>query len=94
MLASLVLFAAGASARGDDPPAVAFPGESKATADRLAEARKLIDAAKWSEAVEALQTLISTNGDDLAPLTPQHSIACRRLGYALLAGLPPQARKL
>jgi outer membrane protein assembly factor BamB len=83
-----------ASARGDEPATAVFPGESKPTAARFAGVRKLIDAKKWPEAVEELQALLTTNGDDLVPLTPQRSVQCRRLCHFYLAGLPPEALKL
>src|SRR4051794_29541248 len=92
LLGALLLLGLGRAARADEvaSPAV-LPGESRATANRLAEARKLLDAGKWAEAVEELQAILDASGEDLVPLTPRHSIQARLLCHFHLTSLPPDA---
>ncbi len=78
----------------DEPSAVVLSGESKATALRLADARKRLDEQKWSEAIEALQAILNTAGNDLVALTPTHSVQARHLCQIHLASLPPEALRL
>jgi cellulose synthase operon protein C len=78
-------------ARAADPPPVPLPGESRGTASRLAEARKLLAAKKWDDAVAVLQSVLDSAGNDLVPLSPRRSLCARRLCHVLLAGLPPDA---
>jgi hypothetical protein len=74
---------------GETAP-VSFNGESKATALRLSEAGKRLDDKKWDEAVEQLQSILTSAGNDLVPITPTHSIQARRLCQIRLSTLPPE----
>lgn len=74
-------------------PAV-FPGDSKPTASRIAEARKRIDEGKLSEGVEELQQVLDAAGDDLTPVDAGRSVQARRLCHAVLASLPPAGLEL
>jgi outer membrane protein assembly factor BamB len=88
----LLLFAA--PVRGEDRQAVVFSGESRAAALRLAEARKRLDEHKWSEAIEELQTILNTVGNDLVSVVPNHSVRVGRLCQIHLASLPADALRL
>jgi outer membrane protein assembly factor BamB len=87
----VVGLAAGAAA---DEPAVAVPGESRATALRFAEARKRIAERRWGEALEELQGILDTNPADLVAVDRRRSVQARRLVHAAIAALPPQALRL
>src|SRR5947209_2225528 len=93
--ALLLLQAANAPPAGaaDLSPAV-FPGEARAAAARLAEARKHVAEKKWPEAITELQAVLDSMGDDLVPLTPRHSIQARWLCHLQLADLPPEGLRL
>lgn len=91
-LFSLLLLTA--SARGDGMPAITFMGESRAAALRLAEARKRVDEHKWSEAIEELQSILNTAGNDLVAIAPNHSVRAGRLCQIQLASLPAEALRL
>jgi outer membrane protein assembly factor BamB len=78
------------AARSGETNFVSFNGESKATALRLSEAGKLLDAKKWDEAVEQLQSILTSAGNDLVPITPAHRIQARRLCQIRLSTLPPE----
>jgi outer membrane protein assembly factor BamB/tetratricopeptide (TPR) repeat protein len=80
--------------RGEEKQAVVLSGESRAAALRLAEARKRLDDRKWSEAIEELQTILNTFGNDLVTVAPNHSVRVSRLCQIQLASLPAEARKL
>ena len=81
-----------ALAHGDEPaPPAVFPAESKPTAARIEEARKLLAADKWTEAVDEVQAVLTASGDDLVAVSPGRCVECRRLCHSLLAGLPPDA---
>ena len=91
-LAVLSLAALGPPARADEaPPPAVFPAESKPTAGRIDEVRKLLTAHKWSDAVEETQSVLTASGDDLVPISPNRSVECRRLCHSLLASLPADA---
>jgi outer membrane protein assembly factor BamB/tetratricopeptide (TPR) repeat protein len=91
-LLALALVVSPSTVRADDPPpAAVFPGEGKATAKRLDEARKLIVAKKWDEALEEFQAILETGGDDLVPIDARESVQARRLCHALIAALPAEA---
>ena len=91
-LAAVALALLWAPAWADEaPPAAAFPAESKPTAGRIDEIRKLIAAHKWPDAVEQIQSVLTASGDDLAPVDANRSVSCRRLCHSLLASLPPDA---
>lgn len=77
-------------ARSAETNSVSFNGESKATALRLSEAGKHLDDKKWDEAVEELQSILTSAGNDLVPITPTHSIQARRLCHIRLSTLPPE----
>ena len=90
--AALALAVLWVPARADEAPSPAvFPAESKPTAGRIDEIRKLLAAHKWADAVEQIQSVLTASGDDLVPLDPNRSVACRRLCQSLLASLPPDA---
>jgi outer membrane protein assembly factor BamB len=91
LLSVLVLLA---PARGDEPTDVKFPGESRPIALRLDTARKRLDEQKWPEAIDELQAILHTAGDDLVPVTPTHSVQARRLCQIQIASLPPAALRL
>ncbi len=77
--------------RGDETPPVLFPAESKATAGRIDDIRKLIADKKSGQAVEEIQAVLTASGDDLVPVGAGRSVGCRRLCHALLASLPLDA---
>src|SRR5437588_778696 len=85
LLACTVVF----GARAADP--AILPGESRTTAARLAEVRKQIDDKKYIEAINELQAILESAGNDLVPLTPQHCVQARRLCHRELSRLPPEA---
>jgi len=80
--------------RGEDKQAVVFSGESRAASLRLAEARKRLDDHKWSEAIEELQTILNSTGNDLVSIAPSHSVRAGRLCQIQLASLPAEALRL
>ncbi|HTU21933.1 MAG TPA: PQQ-binding-like beta-propeller repeat protein [Gemmataceae bacterium] len=86
----LLLLLAGPMLAEDGSP-VKILGESAAPAIRLSDARKKLDEHKWSEAIEALQTILNTAGDDLVAVTPTHSVRAGRLCQIQLAALPAEA---
>jgi outer membrane protein assembly factor BamB len=71
-------------------PAV-FPGESRTTAAKLAEVRKKIDRSEYTAAVDDLLAVLDSGGNDLVPVTPQHSLPARWLCHREIAKLPPEA---
>jgi len=80
-----------------DPAPVKLPGESTATARRLAEARKRVEQRQWADAVDEYQRILEEAGDDLVALDPQKPQLCvqaRRLCHSALAALPAEALKL
>jgi outer membrane protein assembly factor BamB/tetratricopeptide (TPR) repeat protein len=79
------------SAGAAETPSVVLSGESRATALRLAEAQKRLDEHHWPEAIEELQAILNSAGDDLVPLSPTHSVQARRVCQVRLAALPPEA---
>ena len=76
-------------ARAADP--ALLPGESRTTAARLVEAGKKIDDKKYTEAIDDLQAILETAGNDLVPLTPEHCVQARLLCHRELARLPAEA---
>jgi outer membrane protein assembly factor BamB len=88
----LLLFAA--PVRGEDKQAVALSGESRAASLRLAEARKRLDDHKWSEAIEELQTILNSAGNDVVSIGPNHNVRAGRLCQIQLASLPAEALRL
>ncbi len=90
--AALTLALLWAPAWADEaPPPAVFPAESKPTAGRIDEIRKLLAAHKWADAVEQIQSVLTASGDDLVPVDPNRSVACRWLCHSLLALLPADA---
>lgn len=79
-LAAFVLFAAEL-----DP--VVVSGESKPTATRLVDARRLQDAGKSAQAVTQLLGLIEAGADDLVSVSPTRSIRVREQVHTALARL-------
>ncbi|HEY7159405.1 MAG TPA: PQQ-binding-like beta-propeller repeat protein, partial [Gemmataceae bacterium] len=90
----LVVLVLSAAARGEEAPDVVFKGESRATASRLDDARKRLDEHKWGEAIEQLQAILNTAGNDLVSLDTTHSVPACRLCQVHLAALPPEALRL
>ncbi len=80
--------------RGEDKQAVVLSGESRAASLRLAEARKRLDDHKWSEAIEELQTIQNSAGNDLVSIGPNHCVRAGRLCQIQLASLPAEALRL
>lgn len=76
------------------PGRVAVPGESRATANRMAATAKLVADKQWSEAIDEYSQIQDESGDDLVPLDSWHSISARRLCQQQLAALPPEALRL
>jgi outer membrane protein assembly factor BamB len=93
LFAGLLLMIA-APVRGEDKQSVVLSGESRAASLRLAEARKRLDDHKWSEAVEELQTILNSAGNDLVPIAPNHSVRVSRLCQIQLASLPADALRV
>ncbi len=91
--AAFLLIAVLAVASHAEVPTVLFPSESRPTAARLADARKLIDDKKWAEAIDELQAILDAAGNDLVALTPRYCVPARRQCHLLLAQLPPDALK-
>jgi outer membrane protein assembly factor BamB len=89
VLAALILFTA--LARADDRPTVVVPGESKATANRFAGIDRLIAAQMWADALDELQAILDTAGDDLVPVDAAHGIRARQLVHTRIASLPADA---
>ena len=89
LVAVLLASTSGSAVRAGD--AAVLPGESRTTATRLAEVRKKIDDKKYVEAIDALQAILESAGNDLVPLTPQRCVQARRLCHRELAKLPPEA---
>src|SRR5689334_8571174 len=75
-------------------PSVVLSGESRGTATRLAEARKLLTEKKPAEAIRLLQSVLDSSGNDLVPVTPERSVQARRVCHLLLAGLPKEQLQL
>jgi outer membrane protein assembly factor BamB/tetratricopeptide (TPR) repeat protein len=73
---------------------VVLPGESRATALRLEEARKLLADRKWPEALEELQSILDSSGNDLVALDAGRSVRARWVIHAEVAALPEEARRL
>src|SRR5262249_47950273 len=90
----LVLLLIGQPARTEDQDSVKLSGERAAAKLRLPEARRQLQNHKWSEAIEALQTILNTYGNDLVSIIPAHSIQAGRLCRIQLACLPPEALRL
>jgi outer membrane protein assembly factor BamB len=76
------------------PGRVSVPGESRATANRLAATAKLLADKQWSEAIDEYLQIQEESGDDLVPLDSRHSVSARRLCQKQLAALPPEALRL
>ena len=87
--AIMLLLLARSPARSGETASVTFTGESRTTALRLSEADKLLDDKKWDEAVEQLQSILTSAGNDLVPNTASHSVQARRLCLIRLTSLPP-----
>ncbi|MHB1424993.1 MAG: hypothetical protein ACYC3I_17610, partial [Gemmataceae bacterium] len=91
-LSALLLFTT--TAHGEDKHPDIVSGENRAAAIRVAEARKHLDEHKWSQAIEVLQSILNSSGNDLVALTPSHSIRAGRLCQIQLASLPAEALRL
>jgi len=93
-LVSILLLILTVPVRGADRQSIIFSGESRAAALRLAEARKRLDERKWSEAIEELQSILNSAGNDLVAISPNHSVRAGRLCQIQLASLPADALRL
>ena len=71
--------------------AAVLPGESRTTAARLVEVAKKIDDKQYAEAIDAVQAILESAGNDLVPVTPLHCIQARHLCHRELSKLPPEA---
>ncbi len=91
---AVLLLMLAAPARGEDKQGVILSGESRAASLRLAEARKHLDEYKWSEAIEELQTILNSAGNELVAIAPNHSVRTSRLCQIHLASLPAEALRL
>ncbi|MFO0843133.1 MAG: hypothetical protein U0797_12185 [Gemmataceae bacterium] len=74
-----------------EPGHLVVPGDSRASADRLGEARRRAAAGKGLDAVELLQSLIEATGNDQAGVGDGRSVSARLLAHAVVAKLPPDA---
>ncbi len=89
LLLAAALLLAPATAAADDRPLTVLPGESKATASRLAEADRRLADKQWAEALDELQAILDSAGDDLVPVDSTRSVRARQLVHARVASLPP-----
>ncbi len=76
------------------PGRLPLPGESRATANRLAATDKLVADKQWSEAIDEYLHILEESSDDLIPLDSAHYLCARRLCHQRLAALPPEALRL
>jgi outer membrane protein assembly factor BamB len=93
----LLMFAA--PVRGEEKATVTLKDESDAAKKQLDQARERLAQRQWSQAIEDLQTLLTTTGNDLVLLTPKdavpsHSVSVRRLCQVQLASVPAEALRL
>jgi outer membrane protein assembly factor BamB len=94
LLLAAALLLAPVAAAADDRPAAVLPGETKATASRLAEADRRLADKQWGEALDELQAILDGAGDDLVPVDSTHSVRARQLVHARIASLPaPELRR-
>jgi outer membrane protein assembly factor BamB/tetratricopeptide (TPR) repeat protein len=77
-----------------ESPVVGLPGESRATALRLDEARKQLADSRWPEALEEFQTTLDSSGNDLVAVDAGRSVQARWLVHAAIAALPVEARRI
>jgi hypothetical protein len=85
-----VWFLTAAAVRGEERSAVVLPAESRATAMRLEQARRLLTDGKTNAAVEELQA-VAEGGDHLVGVEADRLVSARRLAQAELSRLPPEA---
>ncbi len=90
----LLLLAGLALPAAAQEPAVVIPGESRATALRLAEAQKHAAEHHWAEALDELQSVLDTTPSDLVAVDARRSMQARRLAHAAIAALPAAALRL
>ena len=64
-------------------------GLNSDAAQKWNDAKKKIDDKKYTEALDDLQALINVSGDDLIPLSTEHSVQIRWLCHRTIATLPP-----
>ena len=76
------------------PGRLPLPGESRATANRLAATDKLVTEKQWSEAIDEYLHILEEAGDELIPLDSAQYLCARRLCHQRLAALPPDALRL
>jgi outer membrane protein assembly factor BamB len=88
-LVAWALLGVGSTARAQTSPTVELPGESRPTGRRIEEVQKRLAARDYDAALTEIRALLDRAGDDLVPVGEGHSVRCRRLCHALLAGLPP-----
>jgi cytochrome c-type biogenesis protein CcmH/NrfG len=87
VLAAWLVFVAAAPGVEDRPTVVA-PGESQATANRIAEVDRRVAAKNWGGALDEAQAILDTSGDDLVPLDATHSVRARRVIHTRIAAVP------
>jgi outer membrane protein assembly factor BamB len=73
----LILLLSSAPARSEDKPSVAFHGESRDAPLRIEQMRKHLDDKKWSEAIEELQSILTSSGNELVALWPRRDVPIR-----------------
>jgi outer membrane protein assembly factor BamB/tetratricopeptide (TPR) repeat protein len=86
--AVLLLLLVPMTGAADDRPTVVAPGESPATANRIAEFDRRIADKNWGGALDEARAILDTAGDDLVPVDSTHSVRARRVVHARLAALP------
>jgi outer membrane protein assembly factor BamB len=89
-----ILSACAAPACGQERSSPTFVGENRATANRLAEARKYIKEQNWSIAIEQLQSILANAGNDLVSESASRSVSAGLLCRMQLAKLPAEALRL
>src|SRR5688572_3348385 len=75
------------------PDPATLRGDSTQTRKRLAEAEQKLIGGKAADAADDLQRLIDESGDDLITLDGKEYRSARWVAHALLAQLPPDARR-
>lgn len=93
----LVLFCCSSSLVAQKKPQwTRLMGESSNTAKRLEEARKWIEQSQWQKAIEQIETIFSSSGQDLVylPGSSRHCVNARWLGQVHLSFMAKEGLKL